>query len=58
MKGETVLHLCIADVNDLLTAALREHVLQVDCEVKEVFWDSRESVFHIKLVPAKSEASS
>lgn len=56
MKNETVLSLCIADVNELLTKALREHVLKGSYEVKEVFWSDRESVFRITLSPVEAKA--
>jgi len=57
MNNKTVLHLCIADVNELLTHALREHVLRSsEYEVAEVTWVQHESYFQITLEPKKAEA--
>lgn len=57
MNNKTVLKLCIADVNDLLSKAIRDHVLQnKSYEVGEVSWDSSEDMFRIVLEP-KAEAS-
>lgn len=56
MKNSTTMFMCIADVNDLLTKALREHVLRSDnYEVHEVSWDSRENTFRINLIPVESK---
>ena len=52
MKNTTTLNLCIADVEELLTKALREHVFRCEnYEVETVAWDNRESVFRITLTP-------
>ena len=52
MKNQTVLSLCIADVEELLTKALREHVLQVtNYEVESVSWVERDNMFRITLQP-------
>lgn len=58
MNNKTVLRMCIADVNELLTKALREHVLRQDnYDVVEVYWDERESDFRITLEPTKPQLS-
>jgi len=56
MRNSLELNLCIADVNEILSKALRDHVLKEDgYEVKEVFWDGHAMHFRIKLEPVKSQ---
>ena len=56
MKNKTVMHLCIADVNELLTKAMREHVLKNgEYDVSEVVWSDRDNMFHITLEPLRAE---
>jgi hypothetical protein len=56
MTNSLKLSLCIADINELLTKALREHVLRNgDYDVAGVFWDSANSVFDITLKPREGK---
>lgn len=53
MRNSVELNLCIADVNALLTHALRDYVIRENgYQVKEVSWVQSEMHFHIKLEPA------
>lgn len=53
MRNSVELNMCIADVNALLTHALRDHVLmEKGYQVKEVSWVQSEMHFHITLEPA------
>lgn len=52
MKNGLEINLCIADVNELLTKALADHVLkQEGYRVADVSWDANEMHFRIKLEP-------
>lgn len=52
MKNKTVLSMCIADINDLLTMAIRDHVLKDgEFTVQEVCWNSHDMSFKVTLEP-------
>lgn len=52
MVGETTLSLCIADMNELLTKAMREHVFRTEnYDVVTVDWNEREMSFKVTLRP-------
>lgn len=56
MGNKTVLRLCIADVNELLGKAIKEHVLRMDnYEVTDVVWNDRDGEFSITLQPKVAE---